>query len=671
MDDDIAGENPAGSSNPSAELPPKSSKPTISGTKSTIIINNKRKKKKPLIDPPRPSSPSPSSCSSTSSHSVQRGVKLWGKCRNPRVLIGSARHTESDVEAIALPLGMSIAAVVAQVLERKDKGGENMSVDHLSTICTLAVRESLSNVFGDKFDSFARNFEKSFHSTLLTLRLINESSQKHHRHLSESSQKHHRHLTKECCSSDMAPSMSVSGGDDSTRNSSVQDCQTRIAQKQSSTLAENEENLPIDLIYQHDGKISHQLANKSVLRTVQKSFQSTLMNLGLINESSQNHAEEQFRRLNNENCCQEGDSTCNSGLQDCQSEAIKNNMSNWDPPSFCEENMPTDLTNYELALHDEQINRQLVSVSPNELHSAINKNVLTTLQKSVMEQARSNDLKTYEIGLTLRKLKLKETQLSLNSDSNFLERCKLSMGISRASFRAEKFKNQLEDARHSELLKKCIDCLVAGLLIMLACLAYGAYVYSRQRITEATAACTPTKESKSSWWIPNPMASFNSGIHVLMCQVQVGSRMLFGGLMILSITYLLLQRASTSNQTMPVTFILLLLGITCGFAGKLCVDALGGSGYHWLVYWEALCSLHLFSNICISTLFVILHGPIVVSENSKRRTIFPYWIRRFLFYATALLFLPLLCGFSPFAGPGEWKDHFSSLVIGLLPSRVY
>ncbi|KAM7514226.1 hypothetical protein LguiA_003809 [Lonicera macranthoides] len=462
--------------------------------------------------------------------------------------------------------------------------------------------------------------------------------------------------------------MSVSGGDDSTRNSSVQDCQTRIAQKQSSTLAENEENLPIDLIYQHDGKISHQLANKSVLRTVQKSFQSTLMNLGLINESSQNHAEEQFRRLNNENCCQEGDSTCNSGLQDCQSEAIKNNMSNWDPPSFCEENMPTDLTNYELALHDEQINRQLVSVSPNELHSAINKNVLTTLQKSVMEQARSNDLKTYEIGLTLRKLKLKETQLSLNSDSNFLERCKLSMGISRASFRAEKFKNQLEDARHSELLKKCIDCLVAGLLIMLACLAYGAYVYSRQRITEATAACTPTKESKSSWWIPNPMASFNSGIHVLMCQVQVGSRMLFGGLMILSITYLLLQRASTSNQTMPVTFILLLLGITCGFAGKLCVDALGGSGYHWLVYWEALCSLHLFSNICISTLFVILHGPIVVSENSKRRTIFPYWIRRFLFYATALLFLPLLCGFSPFAGPGEWKDHFSSLVIGgLLP----
>lgn len=283
--------------------------------------------------------------------------------------------------------------------------------------------------------------------------------------------------------------MSVSRGEDSTRNSSVQDCQTCIAQKQSCTLAENQENLPTDLIYQHDGKISHQLANKSVLHTVQKSFQSTLMNLGLINESSQNHGEEQFRCLNNENCCPEEDSTCNSGLQDCP-EAIKNNMSNWDPPSFREENMPTDLTNCELALHDGQINRQLVSVSPND---AINKNVLATLQKSVVEQARSNDLKTYEIGLTLRKLKLKETQLSLNSDSNFLERCKLSMGISRASFRAEKFKSQLEDARHSELLKKCIDCLVAGLFIMLACLAYGAYVYSHQRITEATAACTPTK----------------------------------------------------------------------------------------------------------------------------------------------------------------------------------
>uniref|UniRef100_A0A6N2M0N9 Uncharacterized protein n=1 Tax=Salix viminalis TaxID=40686 RepID=A0A6N2M0N9_SALVM len=55
---------------------------------------------------------------------------------------------------------MSFAAVVAQicnygiqmsykhleVLERKDAAGERMSVDHLSMICTSAVRESLANV---------------------------------------------------------------------------------------------------------------------------------------------------------------------------------------------------------------------------------------------------------------------------------------------------------------------------------------------------------------------------------------------------------------------------------------------------------------------------------------------------------------------------------------------
>ena len=69
------------------------------------------------------------------------------------------------------------------------------------------------------------------------------------------------------------------------------------------------------------------------------------------------------------------------------------------------------------------------------------------------------------------------------------------MGISKASFKAEKFKNQVEDTRHSELLKKCIDCLVAGLLIMSVALSYGAYVYSYHRISEATAICTPSTQA--------------------------------------------------------------------------------------------------------------------------------------------------------------------------------
>lgn len=161
------------------------------------------------------------------------------------------------------------------------------------------------------------------------------------------------------------------------------------------------------------------------------------------------------------------------------------------------------------------------------------------------------------------------------------------------------------------------------------------------------------------------MTSFNSGFHVLRCKVEVVSRMLFGVLMILAIAFLLLQRSATAKQIMPVTFIILLLGIMCGFFGKLCVDTLGGSGYHWLIYWETLCMLHFFSNVCTSALFFILHGPIDVSQGTKGNTIFPYWIRRVVFYCTSFLFLPLFCGLTPFASIGEWKHHLLLLVTDL------
>jgi len=142
--------------------------------------------------------------------------------------------------------------------------------------------------------------------------------------------------------------------------------------------------------------------------------------------------------------------------------------------------------------------------------------------------------------------------------------------------------------------------------------------------------------------------------------------MLFGMFMILAIAYLLLQRSSISTQTMPVTFILL-LGVACGFAGKLCIDTLGGSGYHWFLYWEVLCLLHFFSNICTSVLFVVLYGPIgVPQKGAKEKMMFPYWIRRFLFYAIVLLILPMICGLVPFASPAEWKDHFALKAIDLL-----
>ncbi|KAA8546897.1 hypothetical protein F0562_003326 [Nyssa sinensis] len=590
------------------ETPPRS-RPTINHGKA-VIIKKKKKRRPPTDFSDPPSSSSSSSC--CTSFSIHRGLRVSNIRRNPRILISSAKQKESDVEALALPLGMSIAAVVAQVLERKDAAGERMPVDHLSSICTLAVRESLANVFGDKFDCFVRNFEKSFRSTLMTLRLINESS-------SQSKGENLQILNKEGCSEVTSLPRSFNRGK-SACNSGVEDCQSKA--------------------------VPHSISIQEPLGTLEETEEN--MHTGLTN-----------RR---------GDSACNSGVEDCQSEAVPHSIGIQEQLGTLaeiEENMRTGLTNRELALHNGQINQMLTCVSSSTQHSVINQSMLTTLEKSVMEQTRSNDLKTFEISLIMKKLRLKETQLALNSDLNLLERFKLSMGISKASFKAEKFKNQLEDTRHAELLKTCIDCLVAGLFVMLGCLAYGTYVYSHKRITEATASCTPTAESKS-WWMPKQMSSFNLGLQVLRCQVQVLSRMLFGAFMILAIAYLLLQRSATSRQTMPVTYILLLLGVACGFVGKLCIDTLGGSGYHWLLYWEALCLLHFFSNVCTSALFLFLYGPITVTQGARGNTIFPYWIRRSLFYAIALLFLPLLCGFMPFASPAEWKNHFSSLVIDFL-----
>ncbi|CAI8619018.1 unnamed protein product [Vicia faba] len=384
-------------------------------------------------------------------------------------------------------------------------------------------------------------------------------------------------------------------------------------------------------------------------RNFGQSFACTLSTLGSIYESSigdegnsLNTMKMEFPtgRLTRE----KGDCSSDSVIADDDktervlSEEIKDRTNNCEE---VEENFQMDsITHHDITLH-----RQ-----PNQLVSAA--------EKSVMEESRANDLKALELALTMKKLKLKETQLVLNSDLNHLERSKLTMGMSKASFRVEKFKNQLEDLRHSELIKNCIDCLIAGLLAMSSSLTYGAYVYSYERIAESTASCTRSNKESKSWWTPKSMFSFNSKLHVLWCQVQVMSRMAFGVLMIFAIAYLLIMRSTAVSETMPVTFILLLLGVACGYFGKVCIDTLGGSGSLWLLYWEILCMVHFLSIVFTPTLFKILHGPVAASQQTKQNIILPYWFRRFWFYATLLVFLPLFCGLMPFAGVSQWKDHF-------------
>ncbi|XP_050876790.1 protein CPR-5 isoform X3 [Lathyrus oleraceus] len=478
------------------------------------------------------------------------------KRRNPRVTVRRIRV--NNVAAIGFPLGMSFAAVMAQVLYRRDAAADSMSPSHLSSICTSAINESLSSVFGDKLDGLTKNFEQSFDSTLSTLRLI---------------------------------------------------------------------------------------------------YESTISNEG--NKLNNMRLEIPNSKLNT------GDCSGNIVMEDCQSEPLSHEHAENIDQSISSEEFRDDFhmesVTHDLALHGQS--NQMVCFSPTSSGAVVNNPVISSFEKSVVEQCRSNDLKTVEIGLTRQKLKLKEIDLALRYDLNDLERSKLAMEVSKSSFKTEKFKSQLEDTRYGELNKKCIDCLIAGLFIMSASLFYGAYVYNFEQFIEAAELCAPEEESYS-WFTPKSVAWFNSSVHVFICRVGVVSRMVFGFLMIIVVAYLLFQRASTlSSQTMPVTFILLMLCIGCGYCGKLCIDTLGGSGNVWLLYWEILCLLH-FASICwTSALYRILHGPIDVMQTKKGNTIFRYWIRRLLFYVILLVVLPLCCGLMPFASLAQWKDHFMSKVI--------
>ncbi|KAL9671031.1 hypothetical protein QQ045_008594 [Rhodiola kirilowii] len=518
--------------------------PGVAGKNSSLKV---RKKRSVLVNGVLPSA--------SSSSALRARVRGMSMRRNPRIDLGSNPRRRSEVDALALPLGMSIAAVFAQVLVTREVADANAYIDNLSEMCSSAVKEALDTVFGEKFDCFVGNFEKSFRSTLRTITLINESSMSKGRSY-QSRQKMMR---------------------------------TRGTFKTRTTSGNNIVDQSIHRTNDYVSEITH----------------------------SFDESEDSISVLGN-------------------------------------------LRNLGFSLH-QQTRQELVCVSPIRTSSAIDSSVVSTFKKSVVEQTRANDLKAYEISLLMEKLKFKETKLALESESNYLDRFKLSMGLSKASFKAEKFKTQLEDTRHAELLRSCNDCLVGSLLITSGSFMYGAYVHSYKRINEATASCTPSKTSKS-WWIPKSFDAVSSGFQTLSCQLQVVSRMTFGFLMILAITYILLQRTAGPRQSMPITFILLILGVACGLSGQLCMDTLGGDGSIWLCFWEALCSIHFIANVFTSSLFTFLYGPINVNLDIKSRKSYSYLSRRVIFYAITLIILPLTCGLIPFASAAEWKDHFLALV---------
>ncbi|XP_078433211.1 CPR5 protein [Wolffia australiana] len=472
--------------------------------------------------PPSPTfaaSSSQSAASSSSSSSSlynrqkrSRGLRLWRRRRRKDESSALGSGGEDDIRDLALPLGMSFAAVVARVLDRKIIDGEKVEAGRLSTICSLAVREAVEDVYGNRFDKFMGNFQKSFSSTLKTLQTIKEET--------------------------------------------------------------HEE---------------------------QPTFPSQL----------------------------------------------RQEVNVFDPP--CDQ-----------IVVGRQLTRPL-----SRPRSGFDQSTLTTLERSVVEQARSNDLKALEIGLTMEKLKLKKSELYLSSYASFLERVKISMSVAKSAFQEEKFKSKIQDTRHGDLVKTCLDLLIAGLILMCGLLLYGAYTFSFKRISEATQSCNSVSKEPKQWWIPKQVSSFNSGFLSLRCQVVVISRMCFGVLMILSVAYSAFLRSSSTGTAMPVTFIIIILGAICGAAGKFCVDTLGGSGNCWLFYWETLCLLHFMVNAFPGIIYWVLHGPVIITVHD-RRIVMPYWIRKSAFFGTLVLVLPVLSGLIPFASLSEWEDHLVSKLWSLL-----
>lgn len=347
--------------------------------------------------------------------------------------------------------------------------------------------------------------------------------------------------------------------------------------------------------------------------------------------------------------------------------------------------MPGSNLNHQVVLHG-QFEQQLAHAASSMNYPQLKQSICNVLEKSAIEQELCNDLREIEIGLTMRQLQLNESKLFADVEANDLIRQNISLNQSKALLKESKFVDDKLNAACMELSRTCADHLVAGLLVMLFCLAYGGCKYSYARLSEAVAMCqASSRESQESSWFDNPIGSVmkSSGFYnpigyvtshfqILLCELAVLFRMLLGFAAIAVIASTLVRNTVTStSQVRPTTIIVLLLGLVCGCAGKFSVDTLGGSGFHWLVQWEIFCLLHVFCTSCPASLFQILNGPASIHVGiEKKPRWFPLWIRKFAFH-TVLLVLPVMAGLTPFAPIREWAEHISLFIFDnvLVPMR--
>ena len=159
-------------------------------------------------------------------------------------------------------------------------------------------------------------------------------------------------------------------------------------------------------------------------------------------------------------------------------------------------------------------------------------------------------------------------------------------------------------------------------------------------------------------WLYNSIDSLVGKLQSFVCHITVAGRILIGSIVVAFVAASLLRRSVTSSsQRMPATILIIVLGVICGFAGKLSVDSLGGNGMKWLVMWELFCVLHALANCYAPFFYHLLHGS--PSMARKRRMGIPFWFRRLFFHFLMVLILPILAGQLPF---GSFRHVMNELV---------
>jgi hypothetical protein len=208
------------------------------------------------------------------------------------------------------------------------------------------------------------------------------------------------------------------------------------------------------------------------MRNFENSFSSTLRTLHRINEIPD------YERSPAPEC----------SFKHGGSAALGNNLSTVDSQNRTHEVIVSSVES-QLVLYARDSQQLAQSARSRSNHEA-DRSILNAFERSVKEQARSNELKEFEIGLNMRKLELKQSQLALSSYTHMLEKIKLSLGFQKASFQGEKFQTKMQDTRDAQILRTLTDFLVSAVIIMSVFFAYGTYNYSYERITDITSACS-------------------------------------------------------------------------------------------------------------------------------------------------------------------------------------